>query len=600
MTKQFLTFEDFVQFCSKYKKSMHFSSEKTGYNIAVASKATFEVDENRLSEGLLYGTIRAFHDLTNRNNSHIETNVLEANLMSMKDRPIMADIIETNKVDSEGNYIKDFNGHTIEYDEKTDKFVYIEHPVGHFVNPESFRLEYDEKYDRNFAIADVVIYEEYTDACNILRRRKSVDCSVELIIRDMAYDAKEQRLVINDFYVQGCTLLGEHVAPGMQGSKLTLKDFSEKNNSLFSSISEEETTKLIETLEALNNTLSNFNINQKLEKGGIGGMTKFEMLLEKYGKTVEEIDFEYENLSDEELEIKFAELFDDGDSSDGDGSEGGTEDGTVEGAGEDTDGTEPEGNEEDETEPVTEGENTEEPEVVSEPVANTDNTENIQTVEDVTDTTPAKTSVKSPEKYSITMSDGEVKEFALSLDEINCALYMLVNQMYGDEDTYYSVQVFEDNTLIMVDYWNNKAFRQNYSRDEDNFSLVGDRVAVKQVWLTDEEEKSLNEMKANYSSISEKLASYQAAELHAEREAILADESYAGYLETESFKTLKENIDTYSVEDLKTACELAFAKEVRKNVSTFSAKEETKPVNTFFAFAKTNHESSFLDGLLKK
>ena len=56
----------------------------------------------------------------------------------------------------------------------------------------------------------------------------------------------------------------------------------------------------------------------------------------------------------------------------------------------------------------------------------------------------------------------------------------------------------------------------------------------------------------------------------------------------------------YSVEDLKTACELAFAKEVRKNVSTFSAKEETKPVNTFFAFAKTNHESSFLDGLLNK
>lgn len=600
MTKQFLTFEDFVQFCSKYKKSMHFSSEKSGYNIAVASKATFEVDENKLSEGLLYGTIKAFHDLTNRNNSHIETNVLEANLMSMKDRPIMADIIETNKVDDEGNYIKDFNGHTIEYDEKTGRFVYIEHPVGHFVNPENFRLEYDEEYDRNFAIADVVIYEEYTDACNILRRRKSVDCSVELIIRDMAYDAKEQRLVINDFYVQGCTLLGEHVAPGMQGSKLTLKDFSEKNNSLFSSISEEETTKLIETLEALNNTLSNFNINQKLEKGGIGEMTKFEMLLEKYGKTVEEIDFEYENLSDEELEVKFAELFDDGDSSDdADVAEEGTTDGTEDAGeenGEDTDGTEPEGNEDDEAEPVVEGENTEEPETQVEPEENPDAPE----AEDTSDATPAKTSVKSPEKYSITMSDGEVKEFALSLDEINCALYMLVNQMYGDEDTYYGVQVFEDNTLIMIDYWNNKAFRQTYSRDKDNFSLVGDRIAVKQVWLTDEEEKALNEMKANYSSISEKLASYQAVELHAEREAVLADESYANYLETESFKTLKENIDTYSVEDLKTACELAFAKEVRKNVSTFSAKEETKPVNTFFAFAKTNHESSFLDGLLKK
>ena len=47
---------------------------------------------------------------------------------------------------------------------------------------------------------------------------------------------------------------------------------------------------------------------------------KFNELLEKYGKTVEDITFEYENLSDEELEVKFAGLFEEGNTSE-DGTE---------------------------------------------------------------------------------------------------------------------------------------------------------------------------------------------------------------------------------------------------------------------------------------
>lgn len=38
-------------------------------------------------------------------------------------------------------------------------------------------------------------------------------------------------------------------------------------------------------------------------------MTKFEELLAKYGKTAEDITFDYAEMSDEELEAKFAELF---------------------------------------------------------------------------------------------------------------------------------------------------------------------------------------------------------------------------------------------------------------------------------------------------
>ena len=142
---------------------MTFSADKSGYNIAVQSLATFELNDD-LSEGLLYGKIRAFHDLTNNNKSHIETDVLEEKMMSIKDRPVMADIVDTDETDEDGNPIKDFSGHTMYYDEALDKMIYKEIPIGHFIHPESIHLEYDEEYDRNFVCADVVVYEEYTDA----------------------------------------------------------------------------------------------------------------------------------------------------------------------------------------------------------------------------------------------------------------------------------------------------------------------------------------------------------------------------------------------------------------------------------------------------
>ena len=84
MNKKLLTLEDLYSFYSQKKKSMSFSADKSGYNIAVQSLAKFELNDD-LSEGLLYGKIRAFHDLTNNNKSHIETDVLEEKMMSIKD-----------------------------------------------------------------------------------------------------------------------------------------------------------------------------------------------------------------------------------------------------------------------------------------------------------------------------------------------------------------------------------------------------------------------------------------------------------------------------------------------------------------------------------
>lgn len=161
---------------------------------------------------------------------------------------------------------------------------------------------------------------------------------------------------------------------------------------------------------------------------------------------------------------------------------------------------------------VTENESEETVDETSEETTENDPVENTQ--DETTDTGVTENESVNPEKYSVTMSDGSVKEFSLSLDEITMSLYNLVNQMYGEADNaYYGVTVYEDNTLIMSDYWNGKYYRQSFNRDGDNFSLVGDRVAVHSVWVTDEEDASLNEMRSNYSSVIEELNTYKSAEV---------------------------------------------------------------------------------------
>lgn len=561
MNKKLLTLEDLYSFYSQKKKSMTFSADKSGYNIAVQSLATFELNDD-LSEGLLYGKIRAFHDLTNNNKSHIETDVLEEKMMSIKDRPVMADIVDTDETDEDGNPIKDFSGHTMYYDEELDKMIYKEIPIGHFIHPESIHLEYDEEYDRNFVCADVVVYEEYTDACDILRRRKTVDCSVELCIRKMHWDNTDKTLHLDDFYVQGTTLLGSHTLPGMSGSKLSIKDFSEENNSLFSSISEDEHSKLIETLDNLNKTLSSLNINsktnptvEKFEKGGSieTNMTKFEELLEKYNKTVEDITFEYEDLSDEELENVFSTTFDESEP---------TPDTVV---------TESDKSDDDDTDDETDDSTTDEP-------------------DDTTDDDD-----KDKDTYS--------KTFELSHEDVRSALYQLLAPIEETLNEYYWIMSVYDDYFIYESCCGNY-YKQAYTKENDTIAFDGERQEVFAEFVTADEKAELEDMRANYSSISEKLARYEEAEEIADKMTVFEDQAYSKYLETDEFKKLMdvENVKKFTKDELVEKADAALGKVV-KTTKTFSmdaeeSHKETKP--SFFAFARTEHESSFLDGLLKK
>ena len=97
---------------------------------------------------------------------------------------------------------------------------------------------------------------------------------------------------------------GESSGEGRLGARADISDFCHKEPVYTFQ------DKMIEVLDKLNTTLSNFNNNSK-EKG-CDKMGKFEELLQQYNVTAEDITFEIEGLSDEELEVKFKEAFEDG------------------------------------------------------------------------------------------------------------------------------------------------------------------------------------------------------------------------------------------------------------------------------------------------
>lgn len=518
--KKILTEDDLFKFCQE-QKFAKFSSKDTGYQLALKVPTTFEVD-NTVDEnhrGMMRLKFRIFHTGLNRNKSYVSKESAEKAMNTIADRPVLAAIHQLD----DGSW--DFEGHEMEIikdDKGNEEPRYIESQVGSFSSEPAF-WEHDEKLDKDYVCAYAYISEEYTKACDIIRAKQGSKNSCELFIDELSYNAKEKYLELNDFYVNASTLLGSHddgteIQEGMEGSRADIVDFSVENNS----VKFDKDEKMIELLENLNKTLSNFNREQtsvqtQSKEGGIEvEKEKFE---EEVTETVEVT--ETEETTEEEVT-------------------------------------------------VTENESEETVDEASEEV--TENESPDEDKDDATDTEVVENESVNPEKYSITMSDGSIKEFALSLDEITMSLYNLVNQMYGEADNaYYGVTVYEDNTLIMSDYWNGKYYRQSFSRDGDNFSLVGDRVAVHSVWVTDEEDASLNEMRSNYSSIVEELNTYKSAEVFADKMTVFDDEAYAEYLDTDEFKALmsEESVNQYSKEELSEKADATLGKLVKKN-KTFS------------------------------
>lgn len=320
MNRKLLTIDDLYDYYSSKMQNVHFSSKTDDEELVVQVNGTMNFEQYDDSEGLVPVTLYACHDGKNARNLYISTEVLEKALPSFSNRPILGYI---RKMD-DGEY--QFAGHEMHVDQDGE-LVHDEVPVG-IINESAERsIQKDAKTGKSFVAISGLLFDEYSHAAKIIEKKAECPVSVELTIRELAYNANEQMLEINDFYFSGVTILGKRdngamVKPAMEGSNIKLADFSKINNSVFS-----KEDNILTILNELKEKIESFNfaINKNSKEGGNQTM-KIDELFEKYDKTIDDIDFDYEGLSDEELEQKFAEAFgepssDEEDDDEGDGKE---------------------------------------------------------------------------------------------------------------------------------------------------------------------------------------------------------------------------------------------------------------------------------------
>jgi len=505
-----LTLDDLYKFFAEQNKDYVFSSKETDRQFMIGMFADITFADNEEESDLLPVHLQACHTGENVNHCFVSDSTMDAALPSLINKPILGYIYK----DDEGEY--QFRAHDMHTE--NGETVYDEIIVGYLPESCNAHVKFDEEKKKNYVEVDGYIVEKYTKAADILRREGKCYVSVEMAVNEMSYDAKTHILNITDFTFTGVTILGRfedgtEVQPGMAGSNITIRD----NEVSFA----EQKAKLEELERQVAELQHSLSINNS-EKGGTDSLMKFDELLKKYNKTAEEVTFETEGFSDEELEAKFAEAF-----------------GEVSAEGEvaDPEGTADPAPAEVETpaegEAAAEGEESEKkPEEGEE--AGTPAPEEGEAAP--AEGTPVPEAPAANITASIKTGD-KVTNFGLSLDEKAYAIQELVNATYADADNdYYFTECFEDDGYVIMQSWcTGRAFKQNIERNGDEYSLVGDRVEVFSVWVTEDEKKQLESMKSSYDSMLTKIQNYES---EPQKMEVLNKEKYNYVRESEEFSKL--------------------------------------------------------------
>lgn len=510
----FISIDAFYDYLVNKGSNLKFSKDEFGGSfVAVGLEGSLSFNKDTDKDGLVKAHLKAAHVGKNKNRSQITYSSMKKNLKSIKNRPILAYI---HQLEIDGEQKNVFGWHAM-HEGENGEIVYDEIPVGHVPTDAKPELVYDADKDKEYIETDAYLYEGYTKAPEILMDADGqCPVSVEIDVYDFSYDAKEKILNIDDFVFKGITILGYYedgstVEPAMEGANISLLNFN--------------VDKAI------------FEIDQNSMKGGKDDMGLFEQLLEQYNVTAEDITFEHDNLTDEELKAKFEEMFGNAEA-----------DPTPESNFEDNPESGDEGAEGDDSEGEAEPE---EPETDPEPEAD----EGEDSVQD--DDEPVK-KIDNSIAYSV-----NGKEFAVSLNDKIYALSTLVNDAYSEADnTYYNVIVY-DKELVMVDIWAGSAYRQSYGERAGVFSLKGDRIPVHAIYVTDTEEAEIENMRSKYSAMSDELAKYQQAEEDSRKEAIINSEDWNDISGSAEFAEIKEKASEYSADEIQAKCDallLSYAK----------------------------------------
>jgi len=507
--RKLLSLSDLYDFYVSQNQNVKFNSQTSDSAIVVHIEEQPLVFKKSEDDDLVLKTdLRFCHTDLNVNKTFISKETMEVALPTVYNMPILGYIW------TDDNGVAKFAGHEF-YEDENGEMVYEEVPIG--TVPESSELKFvEEKNGKTYLEGTGLIWKTYSKASEILEREKDLSVSIEIIVDELSYSAEEQSLILEKIRFTGVTILqedpntGKEIKPGMEGAQISIENFSAKNNSVFE---KEELKQFIQA--SIAEALDNINSQRKEENNQ---MNHFEELLQRYEKTVEDITFEYEGLTDEELDAKFAEAFE---------------------AKEETPDSE------NETEPKSDAE------------ANR-----------------VEMSVKLGE--NTTTFAKSLSDVIYALTELVNATYVEDGTFY--DCSVYDGGTAKTRYVIMQDMFTGKAYKQSYTIKDGVYTLKNTREEVFAEWCTASEREQLDAMRSNYAAMSveldkakEKISKFEA---EPQKMDVLNAEAYADIKESEGYvELLKDHFDL-SVEDLTAKLDgilLDYAKQGKIN---FAAKDK--------------------------
>lgn len=275
--------------------------------IISVTPSVFQVDDSFNDMRFMKVRIAAMHSGKNLNGSSFSTEVIRNAQDTFKNIAILANVIW--RYDEDGNVVADYGGHDAhiqpdKFNPKDNKVVYEQKVVGIVPETNNFEIIHDDEHDWDVVNVDALIYRDYGNyVCDILSMKGGkTDVSAEIYCPDVSYDVDSGVVNVNKMIMSGITLLGSDKQPAMTGAKATV----------FSTMNEQDKNReMLQIIQELKESLDNYITNngkQYSQEGGKGQL-KFQELLAKYNVTKEDITFDVDGLSDDELEAKFAEAF---------------------------------------------------------------------------------------------------------------------------------------------------------------------------------------------------------------------------------------------------------------------------------------------------
>jgi hypothetical protein len=515
---------------------------------------SFTVDKAFDSDQFLKLRFRVCHDGESPNHTYFTKETMEEANKSLEYIPILAHVY----IDKEtGKPVMGSHDMHIEEDKLNDgetRIIYDEAPIGLIPSLADNNCTIEEYDGLNYTYVDGYVWRDYSNYAEQLledAENNKISMEIDFANESLSYDVEHKRYNISAYRYRGITCLNESLGTGMKNAAATTTNFS---------ANDDIKSKMIVLMEELQKCLREYDKQDSDKKGGNVEMNTFEILLEKYGKAVEDVTFDVEGLSDEELEAKFKEAFEDNDG----------DDTTDDNAG---NNTSDEGSDNG-TEGQTDGDDNDD--------AGTDG---------------------EPEKFTKTFT------IELSHEDVRYALYNLIGVYEEEDNEWYSIRSVYDNYFYMQGWSTNKLYKVGYTIDGESVSLEGERQEMFEIIVSESEKIALEKMREDYSALeiqyNELKAfkdNYDAAELKAKKDAIFAREEYSSIIETKAFKKLIEDSVNYTLEECEQKAN-SILEDCNDYITNFAAKdnETNKPKTLGLNFnAKPNKKKTAYAGLFDK